>query len=250
MRDIAALGRIRFVLSHPVHAGNIGASARALKTMGLARLTLVAPAAFPHADARARARGAADVLDRAIVCGSLEEALAGTVAAVGLTARRRDLAAPMRTAREAAAEIVAASGVGETAIVLGNETCGLSNEELALCRFPATIPADPACSSLNLAAAVQVMAYELRLAALGERSACAADEAGVPSSFEEVEGLLREFERSMVDTGFLDPGNPRRLMLRLRRLFARAHLEQQEVNILRGVIAAWRAKVDQNTGNL
>ena len=234
LRGVEALGRIRFVLCESVHPGNIGATARAMKAMGLAHLRLVNPGAFPHPDAGARARGAVDLLDAATVCGSLAEALAGTVSAAALTARRRDLAVRARRPREAAAELLDAARGGDVAVVLGNETCGLTNADLALCRFPVTIPADPGFSSLNVAAAAQIMAYELRLAALGAQVAQAG--AAAPASFEEVEGLLAALEESMIATGFLDPRNPRRMMLRLRRLFARAGLEREEVNILRGII--------------
>ncbi|GAB4443530.1 MAG: tRNA (cytosine(32)/uridine(32)-2'-O)-methyltransferase TrmJ [Rhodocyclaceae bacterium] len=249
MGAVETLGRIRFVLCRSVHPGNVGATARALATMGLARLTLVAPAAFPHPDATARARGAGRLLDAAVICARLAEALSGTVAVAGLTARPRELAVRARPPREAAAELVtAAAAGGEVAVVLGNETCGLSNAELALCSFPVGIPADPAFPSLNVAAAAQVMAYELRLAALGD--APRPQRGGPPASFGEVEGLLEALERSMIETGFLDPANPRRMMLRLRRLFARAGLEREEVNILRGIAAAWHSKVDRNTGTL
>lgn len=242
MNGVEALARIRVVLSRTSHPGNIGACARAMKTMGLRELWLVAPRAFPHADALARATGAVDLLDGARVVGQLDEALAGCVLAVGLTARRRDLAAPARLPREAAAEVVAATATGEVALVFGNETHGLSNDELARCQMPVTIPTSPDYSSLNLGAAVQVLCYELRLAALSPE----APPPGLlaPATLDEIEQLLAHFERAMVTSGFLDPAAPRRLMARLRRLFARTRLEREEIAILRGMLAALEAKVD------
>ena len=162
----AALARIRVVLSHTTHPGNIGAAARALKTMGLERLVLVAPRRFPDRQADAMAAGAAELLDRTRVCGTLDEALAGTTLAIALTARRRDLSPLAGDARSAAELAVAAARSGdEVAFVFGTEMAGLSNEDLIKCQRVAHIPANPAFSSLNLAAAVQVVAYELRMAA-------------------------------------------------------------------------------------
>lgn len=242
MTEGSPLARIRIVLSHPSHPGNIGAAARAIKTMGITRLCLVNPREFPDPRASARARGAADVLERARRFTSMEEALQGSVLTAALTARRRELAAPMRWAREAAQELVAVARGGEVAVVFGNEAYGLSNEEVRLCQIPVMIPADPASRSLNLAAAVQVMCYELRMAA-GE-SADAPRGETVPASFEEVEQLLEHFEAAVRASGFLDPGNPKRLMPRLRRLFARARLEREEVAILRGMLKSFEKKVD------
>src|SRR3954467_3658590 len=159
------LSRVRVVLVEPSHPGNIGAAARALKTMGLSRLVLVRPKAFPHREARALASNALDLLDSARVYATLEEALAGTVLAVAMSARGRDLSHAARTARAAAGEI--ARDAGEAAIVFGSETGGLSKEAVLKCSRLAFIPADPEYSSLNLAQAVQVMAYELRIAADG-----------------------------------------------------------------------------------
>ncbi|MBL8484833.1 MAG: RNA methyltransferase [Rhodocyclaceae bacterium] len=226
-------------MSHPQHPGNIGAAARAMKTMRLSRLYLVNPREFPHPQAVAMASGAGDVLDAAVVCSSLAQALHGTVMAAALTARPRELAVPMRWARDAAGELLAATQAGEVALVFGNETSGLANDELALCQLPVGIPANPAYSSLNLAAAVQVLCYELSIGA---------GEIGTPpvvefdaARHEEVERLLEHFESAMRASGFLDPARPRRLMPRLRRLFARARLEREEVNILRGMLAAFES---------
>ena len=220
MNGFPALARVRVVLCRTSHPGNIGAAARAMKTMGLSRLTLVQPKFFPHAEADARASGAGDVLAQARVCATLAEALDDTVFAVGMSARRRDLALPFCWAREGAQRALAVQG--EVALVFGNETAGLSNEELALCQLPVMIPANPEYTSLNLAAAVQLMCYELRLAAALPGPAPAVD--AVPATAAEVEALMAHLEETALVTGFLDPAQPKRLMLRLRRLFARAGL--------------------------
>lgn len=243
----AVLARIRVVLSQPSHPGNIGAAARAMKTMGLSRLVLVNPRTFPDAQADAMAAGATDVLVRAEAVSSLSAALNGTVLAMAMTARRRELAVPALWARDGAAELVAMAVKGEVALVFGNETSGLSNEELALCRRWAMIPANAGFSSLNLAAAVQVMCYELRLAALDPGQPPAISGAGQLASHEEVEGLIAHIERAALCSGFLDPASPKRLIPRLRRMFSRAAPEKEEVNILRGLFAALeKATTDPN----
>jgi len=229
---------IRIVLCGTVHPGNIGAAARALKTMGLARLYLVAPARFPDPQAEWLASGATDVLRRATVCQSLDEALEGVVFAIGCTARTRELAVPMVTARAAAARAIRNARSGAVALIFGNETFGLTGEEVGKCRLLASIPADSRYTSLNLGAAVQVFCYELRQAALGDRAPRSKQPPPVPH--EEVERFLNYVERTMIDTGFLDPKHPKRLMPRLRRLFSRAQLEQDEINILRGMIETLR----------
>lgn len=237
-----SMQRVRIVLSRTSHPGNIGAAARAMKTMGFARLVLVDPQCRPDAQAEAMASGAGDVLAGAQVCGTLAEALHGVTLALALTARRRDLATEPLWAREGAAELAAVatgSAGAEIALVFGNETSGLSNEELAQCGRWAMIPANPEYSSLNLAAAVQLLCYELRLALLAVPSAPTFSGGGMPATHDEVEGLLAHLEAMAVESGFLDPDNPRRLMLRMRRLFARAVLEKEEVNILRGLLASF-----------
>lgn len=234
----AVLDRIRVVLSHPSHPGNIGAAARAMKTMGLSRLVLVNPKVFPDAQADAMAAGATDLLVQAEVVSSLPEALSATVLAVAMTARRRELATPALWARDAAAELVSMATTGDVALVFGNETSGLSNEELGQCRRWAMIPVSAEFSSLNLAAAVQVMCYELRLAALDPGRPPAVSGAGDLASHDEVEGLIKHIERAAISSEFLDPASPKRLILRLRRMFSRAAPEKEEVNILRGLFAA------------
>ncbi|MBK9956801.1 MAG: RNA methyltransferase [Rhodocyclaceae bacterium] len=239
MNDTPPLDRIRIVLSHPSHPGNIGAAARAMKTMGLARLYLVKPKTFPDPQAVAMATGADDVLAQARVCASLAEALAGTVAATALTGRRRELATEPSWARDAAADLVATTAAGEVALVFGNETAGLSNQELAQCKNWALIPTSAAYRSLNLAQAVQILCYELRLAAVDVGAPPKVNDGGTPASHEEVEALLSHLERAAVGSGFLDPARPKRLMPRLRRMFSRAGLEREEVAILRGMLSSW-----------
>ncbi|MDR3087988.1 MAG: RNA methyltransferase [Azoarcus sp.] len=245
MNALSALDRVRVILTCPSHPGNIGAAARAMKTMGLSKLWLVSPASFPDPVADARACGADDVLLNAQVLASLPEALSGVVFAAALTARRRDLSLPRSTPRAAAGELIEWSRRGEVALVFGNEASGLSNEELGLCSRPVTIPANPGYTSLNLGAAVQLMCYELRLAAMGEggTGAGAVPEASLPApgTLDEMEAFFAHLETSIVASGFLDPAKPRRLMPRLRRLFGRARLEKAEIAILRGILASFDA---------
>ena len=233
------LERIRVVLSHPSHPGNIGAAARAMKTMGLSRLYLVNPKIFPDPQAEAMATGAVDVLQAAVVCPSLAEALSGTISATALTSRRRDLATEPMWARPAAAELIGQASAGEVALVFGNETAGLSNEEVSLCRQWALIPTSAEFKSLNLAQAVQILCYELRLAAVDVGTPPAVTEAGEPASHEEVEALIAHLERAAVGSGFLDPDKPKRLIPRMRRMFSRAGLEKEEINILRGMLSSF-----------
>lgn len=230
---------MRVVLVRTTHPGNIGATARAMYTMGIERLTLVAPAHFPHAEATARATGATQVLDRARVERTLAEALAGCSLAVGLSARPRAFAGRVMSVREAAREAMARTRDGDVALVFGTEMSGLSNDELAQCGIAATIPANPRYPSLNVASAVQVAAYELRLAVAGDAAWRAPRFA--PATHDEVEALYAHAQRTLADMRFLNPAHPRRLLVRLRRLFGRAALEREEVNILRGILA----RIDQ-----
>lgn len=242
MNGVTALDRIRIVLVRTSHPGNIGAAARAMKTMGLGQLVLVAPRAFPDPEAVARASGAGDILEGARVVRTLSEALAGTRLSAALTARRRERSVPMSGAREAAAELVAFAAEGEVALVFGTENSGLTNDEVALCTMPVTIPANPAFSSLNLGAAVQLLCYELRMAAA--EPLLPAQPVADLATFEEIEGFHAHLERAMTDSGFYDPANPKRLLQRVRRLFGRIRLEREEVNILRGIVSAMEHKPD------
>ena len=230
------LRHVRMVLCEPSHPGNIGASARALKTMGLERLIVVRPKAFPHPDAEARASGALDVLRAARICDDLDQALEGASFVAGLSARRRDLAPEVREARGAALELVAAADREEVAVVFGPERTGLSIAALSRCHRLVRIPANPDYASLNLAAAVQVMAYELRVACETGEAALAPSPAAERARHEDIEGMVAHLEQAMRDTGFLHPDRPGRLVLRMRRLFARARIEAEEVAILRGFL--------------
>ncbi len=240
MNNDDALGRVRVVLSRTSHPGNIGAAARAMKTMGLSQLVLVSPHAFPDPVATARAAGADDILAGARVVGSLAEALEGTVFAAALTARRRELAVPMKWAREAAGDLVGRAAFGDVALVFGNETVGLSNEDVALCHMPVKIPVSAVYSSLNLGAAVQVMSYELRMAALTPGEAPAVE--FEPATHEQIEGFFEHLDRAITASGFFSPTNSKRLWPRLRRLFGRIRLEKDEINILRGMLSAFEKK--------
>ena len=236
--------RIRVVLSRTSHPGNIGSAARAMKTMGLSTLVLVSPANFPDKMARVMSSGAFDILDRARVCGSLEEALEGAALAVAFTARQRDLSHEPADIRDLACEALDVAAGQDVALVFGNETAGLTNEEVMLCNRLAHIPAEASYSSLNLGAAVQVVAYEFRRAALAQMQAggdaCDASAGTIERApMDDVERFYEHLEASILRSGFLDPKQPRRLMERMRRLFGRAGLEREELNILRGMLRAW-----------
>jgi tRNA (cytidine32/uridine32-2'-O)-methyltransferase len=235
---------IRIILVGTTHPGNIGAAARAMKNMGLTELMLVNPRYFPHAEATARAAGAEDVLDTARVVGSLDEALGDCVYVAGASARSRTIGWPSMTPRECADRLLQESRHGTAAAVFGPEQSGLTNEDIDRCHTLLTIPTEPGFSSLNLAMAVQVIAYELRVAEIGEAEpACGA---GVtPATVEELEHFYAHLERVLTASRFLDPDNPRQLMRRLRRLFVRARPDKNEINILRGMLAA----LDPKTGN-
>lgn len=229
------LSSIRIVLTRPSHPGNIGAAARAMKTMGLSELWLVSPRTFPHADANAMASGAVDLLESATVCDTLETALAGCVLAIGTSTRQRDLQAALLTPEVAASQALREAQAGKVAFVFGNETFGLSKEELARCQALMTIPANAEYSSLNLGAAVQVMAYVLRRTALEETFAEPELDA---ADLAEVEGFYDHLEQTLIQIGFLNPASPKRLMPKLRRLFSRTRLQKEEINILRGMLSA------------
>ena len=247
------LSKVRIVLSRTSHPGNIGAAARAMRTMGLSRLYLIDPKRFPDEEATSRAAGADDVLAGAIVCATLDEALIGTVFSVALTARHRNLGPERLQAREAAPLILdkIASGSGEAALVFGNETAGLSNDDVQRCQRTVFIPANPDYTSLNLAAAVQVLCYELRMAAYGDRPTEMTRTVPFSSplaSDEDVERYYAHLERIMINTRFLDPQQPKRLMSKIRRLYGRAALERDEINILRGILDAIERHSDPRSG--
>jgi len=233
------LKNLRVVLVNTTHPGNIGASARAMKTMGLEDLALVNPQGFPSAEATARAAGADDLLYRARIGESLDEVLADCGLVVGSSARRRDLASPVLGPRECAALVAEHSPRAPVALLFGQERTGLTNAELDRCHAYVQIPTQAAFSSLNLAAAVQVLCYEMRM---WSESGAVVDAPDSPlASGEEMARLYEHLEAVLVTLKFLDPAKPRRLMRRLRRLFNRARLEDNEVNILRGILGAVQA---------
>lgn len=229
------LARVRVVLVETSHSGNLGAAARAMKTMGLARLVLVNPRCAIDAQARALASGAVDVLEAAVTVPDMDAALAGVALSAATTARRRDLPHPAYTPRQAAPSLLAqASAGGEVALVFGSETFGLSNAQLSKCRWLIHIPSNSDYASLNLAQAVQVLAYELRATLTDWVLELPAFEL---ARHEETEAMLAELERTLMGIGFLDPARPKRLMPRLRRFFARAGLEKEELALWRGILA-------------
>jgi len=228
---------IRIVLVGTTHPGNIGAVARAMKNMGLSELALVSPKYFPHDEASARASGAEDILERAMVVDSLAEALADCVYVAGASARSRTINWPCMGPRDCAERMIQESGHGKVAAVFGPEKTGLHNDDLDLCHTLLTIPTDPGFSSLNLAMAVQVLTYELRVASMLDEGPVFDVEAP-PATSEEMEHFYTHLEKVLTDIQFLDPDNPRHLMRRMRRLFIRARPDKNEVNILRGVLTA------------
>ncbi|MGA9341549.1 MAG: RNA methyltransferase [Rhodanobacteraceae bacterium] len=230
--------RVRFVLVSTSHPGNIGAAARAIRTMGFSRLALVAPQRFPHADAIALASGANAVLENAVVSANLADAIAECQLVIGATARRRGVALPELGPREAAASLVAAAQEGaEVAVLFGNERSGLDNNELARCHAALTIPSDPAFASLNLAQAVQVVAYELRLAQHNLSIAPKRHRTDAPASSAQMEGFFGHLADLLDDIDFHKGRSPRTIMWRLRRLFLRAQPDQRELRILRGIFS-------------
>lgn len=235
MPDIDVLANIRVVLCETSHPGNIGAAARAMKTMGLSALHLVRPQRFPDPEAQWRATSATDVLDQAQVHDTLDDALRGVAFAVACSARSRDVAVSAVGAREAASRLVEVAHSQPVALVFGNEQAGLTTDAVNKCKLLASIPTNADFSSLNLGAAVQVFAYELRMSA---QSAPEPEVLRELATHDEVEGFYGHLEQAMSQVGFLDARHPKKLMPRLRRLFARAGLEPEEVNILRGILKA------------
>ena len=234
------LENIRIVLSNTSHPGNIGAAARAMKTMELSRLYLVNPKRYPDAEATARASGADELLARATVCSDLETAIAGCQLVMGASARSRRIPCPIIDPASCAHQAVAESGQGEVAILFGCEQSGLSNAEIDRCQSLVQIPTNPVYGSLNLASAVQIISYEI-LVAQRQATVSSAGQAGpvhVPATAEELERYFEHLERVLIKLDFLDPDNPRKLMRRLRRLYNRARPDENEINILRGVLSA------------
>ena len=231
------LDSIRIVLVAPSHPGNIGAAARAMKTMGLTDLALVSPKLYPDRQATVRAAGADDVLQRALVCDSLAEAIKDCHCVWGASARTRHIPWTLHDPRTCAATIRQITAAHQkVAVVFGRESSGLTNEELASCPFHVHIPTDAAYSSLNLAAAVQVLTYELRMAS--GVPAVVTERDSPQATSEQVAGLVEHFVQAATLTRFLHPDHPGSLERRLTRVFQKSDLEVNEVNILRGFLAS------------
>lgn len=251
---LSHLAQIRIVMVNTTLPANIGAAARALKTMGLARLVLVAPKTFPSPDATALAAGASDVLDDAWVVDCLEDAIADCHLVFGTSARSRTLPWPLLDARPATALAYQSAAQGQQiAIVFGREDRGLTNEELALCHYHLSIPTNPVYGVLNVSAAIQLVCYELRMHALQQPEGQAADaQHRMPVAMQmhwdeplvdqsAMQQFYQHLEQMLTDIDFLDPQNPRLLPLRLKRLFSRIRLDQTEYNLLRGVFGRVQA---------
>lgn len=229
---------VRIVLVDTSHPGNIGAAARAMKTMGLAELKLVRPKHFPSEEATARAAGADDVLASATVHDDLTSAIADCGWVVGASARLRTVALPIVDPREAAAEIWRRLPTNRAAVIFGPEQSGLTNDDLARCRQLLHIPANPEFSSLNLAMAVQVICYELRMAAPSRPPPAAPVGGSRLATAAELEGLHEHLERLLTESEFLHPAHQKQVKLKLRRIFHKAMLEENELNILRGALTS------------
>lgn len=233
--------RLRFVLVDTSHPGNVGAAARAMRTMGFSELVLVNPRfenVLSQEEAIAFASGATDVLDGARIVATLDEALEGCNYCVALSARLREFSPPVHVPRTLARQLQDDESI-RAALVFGSERYGLSNEQVEKCHAMVSVPTDPSYGSLNLAQAVQILAYECRMAGLedpmAQLEASVVGFQGERASADQVEGMFNHLEHALVEVEFLDPDNPKKLMSRLRRLFARAALETEEVNILRGI---------------
>ncbi len=235
------LKRIRIVLVNTSHPGNIGGAARAMRNMGLDKLYLVQPREYPSEKAMARAAGAKELLHRAVVVDSLEEAIADCGLVVGASARQRGIPWPLLDPRECGQRACQEAATHDVALVFGREDSGLSNEELRLCTYHVHIPADPEYSSLNLAAAVQVLCYEARMSALqaSDGELPELNEWDVPpANHQALELYYQHLEQALVDIDFHDRDNPRQTMTRLRRLYGRIRLDEMELAILRGVLTS------------
>ena len=231
------LSNIKIVLVETTHPGNIGAVARAMKNMNMGNLTLVAPKIFPSADATARASGADDVLASAVVCENLSEAIADCSIVLGASARCRTISWPEITPRECAVRLKTETGDNKAAIVFGRENSGLKNHELDLCQYLLRIPCNTAFSSLNLAAAVQVVCYELFVASEQNYQVIAGDKGDeTPATAAQLEQFYAHLAEALTDIGFMHPDKSKSIMRRLRRVYNRARLDSKEIDILRGIL--------------
>lgn len=231
---------IRIVLVGTQHPGNIGSAARAMKTMGLANLVLVAPKRYPDPEAVALAAGADDILEQARVVSSVHEALAGCTYVIGTSSRERAVALPELTPRQAAEQLVGKSSHSPVALLFGPERTGLENEELQLCHARVFIPCNPEYASLNLAAAVQVLSYEIRLQRLAQAETppvAGGREQEPPATFEQMERLFAHLAEFMEDVDFHKGKSPDLVTQRIRRLFLKADMDGREIKILRGLLS-------------
>ncbi|MBN8444864.1 MAG: tRNA (cytosine(32)/uridine(32)-2'-O)-methyltransferase TrmJ [Gammaproteobacteria bacterium] len=240
------LEQIRIILVGTTHTGNIGSVARAMKTMGLSQLWLVAPKEAPDGQAYALAAGASDILAKAKIVERLEDAIADCGLVVGTSARSRTLPWPMLDPRSCAQKAVVEAKDKPVAIIFGRENSGLSNEELQLCNHHLCIAANPEYSSLNLAMAVQILTYEVRMAALAEQPQVAAASEVIYPSAEQMDKFYVHLEQTLNETGFIIQQHPGIVMTKLRRLFTRARPEDAELNILRGVLTSIQRKYKQS----
>ena len=231
--------KIKFILFEPTHPGNIGAAARAIKTMGFDKLCLINPIEHPHPEARARSAGALDVLLGAEVFDNLQDAIKGCGLIIGTTARTRRISVPIKNIRETASSIFAEAKQKPVAVIFGPEKSGLINEQVDCCNQLVNIPSIGPYKSLNLAMAVQIVAYELRMAS----DALPAEiRARNLASNEDIELFYNHLNKVLLETGFLDPKNPKQLMRRLRTLFNRAQMDENEINIMRGILASYKTQ--------
>ena len=232
--------KIRIVLVNTTHPGNIGGAARAMKNMGLAELYLVQPREYPAPRAVWRAAGAGDVLTNAKIVESVDEAIAGCGLVVGTSARERRIPWPLINPRECGARIWQESETHDVALLFGREDRGLTNDELQKCNYHVHIPSNPEYSSLNLATAVQVLAYEIRMASLSDEEGnlpSLAEWDQPPVTADDLEYFHEHLAKTMEEIGFYDPENPKQLLTRMRRLFNRTRMDQMEVSILRGLLS-------------
>ena len=243
------LDRIRIILIDTTHPGNIGATARAMKVMGVSHLHLVNPAIYPHADATARASGADDILEHARIHDSLDEALEGCSLVLGTSARLRKLSMPQLNLRSAAEMALTDSGGQDVAILFGRERHGLTNDQMQRCHQLVNIETNPEFGSLNIAQAVQLIVYELRMASLGTDVLSLQPADWQPVDAAQMEMFYEHLEQTLLDLEFLNPKQPRKLMMRLRRLFNRSRPDQNEINILRGILAAAQAAKQEGKPN-
>ncbi|MEE9451618.1 MAG: RNA methyltransferase [Gammaproteobacteria bacterium] len=232
-----SFSQVRVVLINTSHPGNIGSAARALKTMGLSQLYLVSPKYFPHTKATELAAGADDILEQATVCNDIKQALHGCRLVIGTSSRPRGIPTSLITPRECGEKITSEMQSGEVAILFGNEQSGLSNEELQYCHYHTIIPSNTNYCSLNLAAAVQILCYEIRMASLDSTPLVQKFYDDLANS-DEVESFFKHLETLLIEIDFLRPTNPKRLLSRLKRLFNRIRLEKMEVNLLHGILTA------------